>query len=113
MDGMEAKVLRMVMVLFFGLLFFPDLAPSIFAGEQTERKEETTQIVLGVKDMSCLSCAATVKKSLKRLKGVKEVKVTLDPPEAVVAFTPAEIKVEDLIRATTNAGYPSTVKPRK
>jgi mercuric ion binding protein len=66
--------------------------------------------VLEVKNMPCLSCAATVKKSLKRLNGVEEIRVTLDPPEAVVIFDSTKIGVEDLIRATTNAGYPSAVK---
>lgn len=63
--------------------------------------------------MICISCVVMVKKSLKKLEGIKEAKVTLNPPEAVVIFDPAKIRVEDLIKATTNAGYPSSVKQKK
>ena len=66
-----------------------------------------------VKNMTCVSCVVGVKKSLTRLNGIKEAKVTLEPPEAVVIFDPVKVKVEDLIKATTNAGYPSSIKQRK
>jgi mercuric ion binding protein len=52
----------------------------------------------------------TVKKSLTQLDGVKRAKVTLQPPEAVVVFDPAKVSIEDLVHATTYAGYPSSVK---
>jgi len=53
------------------------------------------------------------KKSLTRLDGVKEVKITLEPPEAIVIYNPNKIKIGDLIKATTNIGYPSSVKQKK
>ncbi len=58
------------------------------------------------------ACTVTVKKSLTRLEGVPEVKVTLVPPEAVVVFDPAKVRVEDIIKTTANAGYPSAVKEK-
>lgn len=52
------------------------------------------------------------KKNLTKLDGVQEARVTLKPPEAVVVYDPSKISIEDLIKATTNAGYPSSVKKK-
>jgi len=38
------------------------------------------------------------------------VKITMNPPQATVIYDPAKATTGDLTRATTNAGYPSTVK---
>lgn len=105
-------ILWIVTILVLGLLVFPYFAPYVFSGDEKTGKTLTEQAVLEVKNMDCLSCTVVVKKSLTRLNGVKEAKVTFDPPEAVVIFDPAELKIEDLIKATTNAGYPSSVKKR-
>lgn len=100
--------LWIVLALILGLLIFPYLVPQVFAGSQiAEQREEVT---MQVRNMTCGSCTVTVKKSLMRLEGVKHTKVTLNPPEAAVVYDPVKIKVEDLIQATTNAGYPSSVK---
>ena len=95
-----------------GLLAFPYLVPYVFAADETTGKIRVEQVVLEVKNMDCVSCTVTVRKSLTRMAGVKEAKVTLDPPEAIVVFDPARVKVDDLIKATTNAGYPSSVKKK-
>ena len=70
-------------------------------------------MVLEMRNMTCVSCVVAVKKSLTRLNGIKEAKVTLEPPEALVIFDPVKVKVEDLIKATTNARYPSSIKQKK
>jgi mercuric ion transport protein len=105
-------ILWVVTILVVGLLAFPYLVPYVFAGDETTGKILTEQVVLEVKNMDCISCTVTVKKSLTRLKGVKEVKVTLDPPEALIVFDPSRVKMEELIKATSNAGYPSSVKKK-
>lgn len=106
-------ILWVVTALILGLLIFPYLVPYVFAANQTERDVQTEQVVLEVKNMTCVSCTVAVKKSLTRLNGIKEAKVTLEPPEALVIFDPAKIVVEDLIKATTNAGYPSSIKQKR
>jgi copper chaperone CopZ len=103
--------LWIALVLILGLLIFPYLVPYVFAGSQgVGRQTETIRIA--VRNMSCFSCTVTVKKSLTRFEGVQEVKVTLNPPEAVVVFEPARVGVEDIIKATTQAGFPSVVKEK-
>lgn len=41
--------------------------------------------------------------ALETVKGVKEVKVSLETKEAVVTYDPGVVKVEDLIKAVKNA----------
>ncbi|MCR4309119.1 MAG: heavy-metal-associated domain-containing protein [Deltaproteobacteria bacterium] len=68
-------------------------------------------MTLSVRNMTCSACAVTVKKSLTRIEGVKDAKVTLRPPQAVVAYDPAKVRMERLVEATTKAGFPSTINP--
>ena len=41
--------------------------------------------------------------ALKSVKGVKEAKVSFEDNEAVVKYDPAQVKVDDLIKAVRNA----------
>jgi mercuric ion binding protein len=59
--------------------------------------------------MTCSACAVTVRKSLTRIEGVKDAKVTLRPPQAVVTYDPVKVPMERLVEATTKAGFPSTI----
>jgi mercuric ion binding protein len=60
--------------------------------------------------MTCAACPITVKKVLTKVEGVSKVDVTFDKLEAVVTFDDARTNVQVLTKATTNAGYPSSVK---
>ena len=46
--------------------------------------------------------------ALKAVKGVKEAKVSLADNEAVVKYDPAQVKVDDLIKAVKDAKGMST-----
>jgi mercuric ion binding protein len=68
-------------------------------------------IVLNVGNATCALCGPIVKGSLERVAGVMNVTVE-DAPDllgavATVRFDDEATGVEDLIAATTNAGYPS------
>ena len=67
-------------------------------------------ITLAVPGMTCATCPITVKKALTRVTGVTKVDVDLDNLQAVVTFDDAKTTVAALTKATTDAGYPSTVK---
>ncbi len=64
-------------------------------------------VTLKVDNMTCATCPPTVKKSLQRVQGVTKVEVDLDKEIAVVVFDDAKADIKALIKATTNAGYPS------
>lgn len=68
-------------------------------------------VTLSVPTMDCPVCPITIKKSLTRLEGVTSASVHFDKREAVVTFDDAQVRVRQLIDATTQAGYPSKVKP--
>ncbi|MES2355882.1 MAG: heavy-metal-associated domain-containing protein [Pseudomonadota bacterium] len=65
--------------------------------------------VLDVENMTCSLCQVTVKKALEKLPGVADAKIDLDKKTATVQFDPAQANFDTLIKATTDAGYPSTL----
>jgi mercuric ion binding protein len=69
-------------------------------------------VTLDVPGMFCAACPITVKKALTKVTGVAEVNVDLDKKQAVVTFDDAKTRIATLTKATTNAGYPSTVKTK-
>ena len=89
-------------VLILAPLGFGAVSPAISA-EATATKTVT----LSVENMSCATCPITVRKALEKVPGVTKAKVDFDTKTATVTFDPAKAKVEDLTRATTDAGYPS------
>lgn len=66
-------------------------------------------VTLSVPGMTCPACPITVKKALSRVDGVQKTDVNLDKREAVVTFDDAKTNPAALMKATTDAGYPSTV----
>lgn len=78
---------------------------SIFAANKT--------VTLDVPGMNCITCPITVKTALMKVAGVQNVKADFEKREAVVAFDDSKSSMEKLTRATTDAGYPSTVKAAK
>jgi len=71
----------------------------------------TQTVTLSVTGMTCKACPITIKKALKKVDGVENIEVNLEKKEALVTFDDAKTTVEALVEATTNAGYPSTVRP--
>lgn len=52
----------------------------------------------------------SVKRSLTSIDGVSKADVSLEKREAVVTYDDAKTSVEALRKATSDAGYPSTVR---
>lgn len=67
-------------------------------------------VTLDVQNMTCKLCPITVKKSLEKITGVNTVKVDFDKKTTTVTYDPDKTQPEALTKATTNAGYPSTVR---
>jgi mercuric ion binding protein len=61
-------------------------------------------VTLSVPGMYCAVCP------IKKVKGVGQVKASFENREATVNFDDAKTNVDALIKATADAGYPSTVK---
>jgi len=79
------------------------LAPAVSAAERT--------VTLHVDNATCELCGPIVKGSLARVAGVLDVRVSEShgAATATVRFDDRRTDVASLIKATTNAGYPSRV----
>jgi mercuric ion binding protein len=67
-------------------------------------------VTLDVSGMTCAACPITVKKALEKVPGVTKITVSFEKKQAVVTFDDAKTNTNALVKATTNAGYPSKVE---
>ena len=65
-------------------------------------------VTLAIENMYCAACPHIVSKSLNRVAGVKDVAVSNKHHTAIIKYDDAKAGIEDLIKATTEAGYPSS-----
>ncbi len=78
--------------------------------EQAEIDYSTLMVVtLDVPDMYCPACPFTVQKSLLKLNGVISAEASLETKKAIVTFDQSKVTTAQMIEATTNAGYSSSV----
>jgi periplasmic mercuric ion binding protein len=84
------------------------LAFSVAASATAFAAEKT--VTLAVQNMTCALCPRTVKASLEAIPGVTKVMVSAEDKTAVVTYDDNKAKVDALVKATTNAGYPSAPK---
>lgn len=70
----------------------------------------TQTVTLSVPGMTCITCPITVKAALSKVQGVSNIEVKYAQREAVVTFDDAKTSIPKLTLATTNAGYPSSIK---
>jgi len=64
-------------------------------------------VTLNVAGMTCAACPITVKKALQKVPGVSKIDVLYEKKEVVVTFDDSKTNTDALVKATTNAGYPS------
>jgi periplasmic mercuric ion binding protein len=71
-------------------------------------------VTLNVSGMTCAACPITVKKALEKVGGVSKVDVRYEKKQVLVTFDDAKTNTDALLKATTDAGYPSQLeKPAK
>ena len=75
------------------------LVASAWASPQT--------VTLNVSGMTCPACPITVKKALEKVAGVSKVEVRFEKKQVLVTFDDAKTNTDALVKATTDAGYPS------
>lgn len=66
--------------------------------------------VLDVQNMTCGLCPVTVKKSLEKVTGVSQAQVDFAKKTATVTFDADKTSPTALVKATTDAGFPSAVR---
>lgn len=78
------------------------LASTAWASPQT--------VVLSIPGMTCTSCPLVVKAALKKIDGVSDIDVGYKQKDVTVTFDDTKTKIEELIEATADAGYPSHLR---
>lgn len=78
------------------------LPASAFAGTQQTA-------VLDVQNMTCSMCSITIHKALDKVPGVIDTKVDYDHKTATVKYDSDKTTLAALVKATTDAGFPSSL----
>lgn len=65
--------------------------------------------VLDIQNMTCSMCSITIRKALEKVPGVIGANVDYDHKTATVKYDGDRTNPSALVKATTNAGFPSTV----
>lgn len=63
------------------------------------------EVTLKISGMTCGGCVNSVTSVLKPIEGVSDVKVTLEPGEAIIKFDPTKTSVEAFQDAIDGAGF--------
>jgi len=97
------------MKLLITLIFLMSFS-AVGALEPANTQTALQTVTLDVQKMDCPMCKITIGRALKKVEGVTEAKVDYDSKTAIVTFDPNQATVETLTQATTNVGYPSSLK---
>src|SRR5438270_2138331 len=81
------------------------LAAPVWAASKT--------VTLNVPGMTCPACPITIKKALSKVNGVSKVEVSYEKKEARVTFDDAKTDTKALVKATTDAGFPSKAESQQ
>jgi periplasmic mercuric ion binding protein len=86
------------------------LLASLLIGSSVTAFAATPQTaVLDVQTMTCSMCSITIRKALEKVPGVLDAKVDYDHKTATMKYDPDKASPPALMKATTNAGFPSTL----
>lgn len=87
------------------------LACLVLAAAASAAAAAPRTVTLSVSGMTCAACPLTVKKALTKVEGVTQAEVSYERGEAIVTFDDRKASVQQLTKASADAGYPATVKP--
>ena len=74
-------------------------------GQQEVTAEKTKEMTIPVEGMSCNSCVASVKSTLKPMEGVEKVAVSLVDRNATIIYDPEKVTPEQVRKAINDIGY--------
>lgn len=72
--------------------------------------ETDETVTFDVEKMTCATCPIAVSKAMQRVEGVKIVEVSLETKSAVVTFSPGVTTAAEIGQASTDVGFPATVR---
>lgn len=71
---------------------------------------ETRNACFSVEGMTCATCTVTTKAAIKKLKGIKDVQVSLDEKSAVIKYDNALTSSDEIKKKIDSVGYKATSK---
>jgi P-type Cu+ transporter len=77
---------------------------------EAEKPKRLEKYDLHITGMTCTTCAATLKKGLSELPGVKEASINFAAEKAVVAYDPARVDLAGIKKAVDDLGYGVALK---
>lgn len=85
-------------------------ATPVVAQSATAKVAAVQTTVFTIENMTCAACPITVKKAMEGVKGVTSVTVDFEGKTATVVFDPSVATPDAIAAASTNAGYPASIK---
>lgn len=83
------------------------------AASMSLASEADETVTFDVEQMTCATCPIAVRKAMQRVDGVTDVKVSLDNMAAVVTFDPSVTTPAEIGKASTDVGFPATIRDNK
>lgn len=89
------------------------VAVLLVATSQLAAAEANKSVRFEIAQMTCATCPIVVKKAMQGVDGVVDVSVNYEEKSAVVTFDPAVTTPDKIGKASTDVGFPATVKAKK
>ncbi|MCO4810598.1 MAG: cation transporter [Gammaproteobacteria bacterium] len=70
-------------------------------------------VTFDVQEMTCATCPIAVRKAMERVDGVTQVEVSLDDHSAIVTFDSSATTAAAIGQASTDVGFPATVREER
>ena len=86
------------------------LGQELPAVNQIEQHILTDVDPFAIQNMTCALCPVTVKRAMEGVEGVRSVNIDFDAKTATVVFDPSVTNADAIAAASTNAGYPASVR---
>ena len=89
------------------------LAMLVLASGTSLAADKELTLTFDVQKMTCATCPIAVRKAMERVAGVKQVAVSLDDKSAVVTFDSSATTATAIGQASTDVGFPATVRDKQ
>ena len=96
-------------VVFFSVILLVSII-FISGCQGEEKKEVIKEVIFTVEGMHCTGCSDGLTKLLSKEEGIKEAKVTFEPPEAFIKYDENIISSEDILKIIEKAGYSGKIQ---
>lgn len=98
---------------FVGILFIGLIVGGISQSSAKKATQSDTEVTFVVKGMVCGGCVARITDTMKKFKGVKNCKVTLKPPHAVLTYDTKQTNTKAMMKKIASLGYKVSLLPKK